>query len=459
MDTRIRWALTGARRCVAVLMAALLAGAALIVASAAPAQAAARLSVSSSLGGAVASASGATTFTVSGSGFQALEGGFGGVYIGFGWVNGSNWGPSQGGATGRTYDYVPDDQSRNNQGYQTFVAFPGSETAGEAQGQMSKDGSFRVQMAVPGPEFTGAGGKRINCLEMTCGFFTWGAHGVRNGANETFTPVTFQTGAASADQADSAAETVAPAPAPSGRAASGRTEGARGRAAASRPAERAAVGAQGGAAPVESAEPGAPAASGGDAPAADAPAAATGGTTFSTAGVIEVDRKSARAGGAMGFAAAGFWPGEQVYVVLGEGIAAVGPVLAGVDGEIAGVITLPEDLEAGTHEIRAAGAGSGIEAVERFPVRVDIAQTSSSAGLSASLSWVFLAIAALALLAAGAFVIRRRQSGAPSGDDGDPDPAWGDLVDTGGYAGPAHDGSGYPTAGHPTTLLKEEDQR
>ena len=459
MDARSRSTPGAARRMLAAFVAVLLAAAALTVASAASAHAAARLSVSSSLGGAVASTSGATTFTVSGSGFQAIDGGFGGVYVGFGWVNGSSWGPSNGGATGRTYDYVPDDQSRNNKGYQSFVAFPGSSTAGEAQGTMSEDGSFRIQMSVPGPTFTGAGGKRIDCLTMTCGFFTWGAHGVRNGANETFTPVTFRAGAASADQAASPAETVAPAPAPSGRAASGRTDGGQGRAAAPRPAERAAVRAQGGAMPVDSAEPGAPAVSGGDAPAADAPAAATGGTTFSTAGVIEVDRKSARAGGAMGFAAAGFWPGEQVYVVLGEGIAAVGPVLAGVDGEIAGVITLPDDLEAGTHEIRAAGAGSGIEAVERFPVRVDIAQTSTSAGVSASLSWVFLAIAALALLAAGAFVVRSRQSGAPSGDDGDPDPASDDLVDTGGYDGPAHNGSGYSAAGHPTTVLKEEDQR
>ena len=468
MDTRSRSAPAVARRMLAAFVAVLLAAAALTVASAAPAHAAARLSVSSSLGGAVASTSGTTTFTVSGSGFQALEGGFGGVYIGFGWVNGSNWGPSKGGSTGTSYDYVPDDQSRNNQGYQTFVAFPGSETAGEAQGQMSKDGSFRVQMTVPGPEFTGAGGKRIDCLTMTCGFFTWGAHGVRNGANETFTPVTFQGGAAPAGEQAAEAFAEPGTPAAAGRATSGRAAQA-GRAGSRTPvaAPAQALGAQ--ASAVDPAAPAtdgrAPAEGGGDAPSADGPVDATGGTTVSGAAVIEVDRKSARPGGAMGFAAAGFWPGEQVYVVLGEGDAAVGPVIAGVDGEVAGVIVVPADLEAGTHEIRAAGAGSGLEAVERFPVRVDITQTAaSSAGLSGSLSWVFLAIAALALLAAGAFVIRRRQSGAPSGDDGDPDPAWDELVDPGGYDGPVlddpvHDGSGYPTAGHPTTLLKEEDQR
>ena len=156
--------------------------------------------------------------------------------------------------------------------------------------------------------------------------------------------------------------------------------------------------------------------------AADGPVDATGGTQLSGAAVVEVDRKSARPGGAMGFAAAGFWPGEQVYVVLGEGDAAVGPVIAGVDGEVAGVIVLPEDLEPGTHEIRAAGAGSALEAVERFPVRVDIAPAASSSGLQSSFKWIFLALAALMLLAVGALVIKRRQAAADSeSPDGDTD--------------------------------------
>ncbi|MBB1024576.1 hypothetical protein G6019_09055, partial [Dietzia sp. DQ12-76] len=181
-------------RIVAVLTLALLGTSVLAVLTQATAHAAARLTASSSLGGAVASTSGTTGFTLSGSGFQAVEGGFGGVYVGFGWVSGSGWGPSNGGATGRTYDYVPDEQSRSNQGYQAFVAFPGSSTAGEAQATMGSDGSFRVNLTVPGPTFTGAGGKSIDCTKVTCGFLTWGAHGVRNGANETFTPVTFRAG-------------------------------------------------------------------------------------------------------------------------------------------------------------------------------------------------------------------------------------------------------------------------
>lgn len=300
------------------------------------------------------------------------------------------------------------------------MAFPGSETAGEAQGTMSKDGSFRIQLTVPGPSFTGAGGKRIDCLEMTCGFFTWGAHGVRSGANETFTPVTFQGGAAPAaeqGQAPSQAPVSSQAQAAAGRATSGRPSQSGGRP-AGRAAEAVPVQAQGASAPGDSADA-APAGSGPvEAPEGAAPVAATGGVTVSSAAVIEVDRKSARPGGAMGFAAAGFWPGEQVYVVLGDGLAAVGPVLAGVDGEVAGVMVLPEDLEAGTHEIRAAGAGSAIEAVERFPVRVDIAPAAASTGLQGSMRWIFLTLAALALLAAGALYVRRRHAAAdgPEGE-------------------------------------------
>lgn len=97
---RVRPAEELARRLVVAAVVALFGAGILTVATAAPAQAAARLSVSSSLGGAVASSSGPTTFTVSGSGFQAIDGGFGGVYVGFGWVNGSSWGPSKGGTTG-----------------------------------------------------------------------------------------------------------------------------------------------------------------------------------------------------------------------------------------------------------------------------------------------------------------------------------------------------------------------
>lgn len=462
------------------LVVVLMVSSALALLTPAVANSAARLSVSSSLGGDVASSSGPTTFTVSGSGFQAIDGGFGGVYVGFGWVNGSNWGPSNGGATGSTYDYVPDVQSRENKGYQAFVAFPGSSTSGEAQGAMSSSGSFQIQLTVPGPTFTGAGGKRIDCLTMTCGFFTWGAHGVRNGSNETFTPVTFQAGASAAageTAPTTAAETAASAQSGraggNGRAAAGAREVADAQA---QPGRAQAAQQSGSPAPAGDAGARTPAASGGS-PAADQPADALDRPTVRTAAVVEVDRQAARAGGAMGFAAAGFWPGEQVYVVLGEGDAALGPVIAGVDGEVAGVIVLPEDIEAGTHEIRAAGAGSGLEATERFPVRADIADTAASAsGFAGSLKWIFLALSALALLALAAVVVTRRQAAAADadlqGDDdgndfGSPtDPQAGPGIDAGAaqedYASaatpfphPAMAGGAAPT----TTAFEKKDLR
>lgn len=431
----------GSRRMVAMTVAAVVAALGMVAVSAGTAQAAARLTATSSLGGAVASTSGPTTFTVSGSGFQAVQGGFGGVYVGFGWVDGSNWGPSKGGATGTSYDYVPDEQSRSNKGYQAFVAFPGSETSGEAQGTMGADGSFRISLTVPGPTFTGAGGKRIDCRQVTCGFLTWGAHGVRNGANESFTPVTFQGGATPAASAEAAAPAQAsPDQATAGRAATARSGQSGGRAAGRAEAvtvEAPSGGAASGGAVAEdqAAE---------NAPAAPAPVATGGGTTVSAAGVIEVDRKSARPGGAMGFAAAGFWPAEQVYVVLGDGLAAVGPVLAGTDGEVAGVIVLPEDLEAGTHEIRAAGAGSAIEAVERFPVRVDMAPAATSSGLGSSMKWVFVALSTLVLLAAAAAFIRRRQRTAGPGEQD-------------GGDGPADGGTPGPDSGEPCAYAQADD--
>jgi hypothetical protein len=471
-------------RILTVLAVALLGTAALAVLTEAPANAAARLSASSSLGGAVASTSGRTGFTVSGSGFQAIEGGFGGVYVAFGWVDGSGWGPSKGGSTGRTYDYMPDEQSRSNQGFQAFIAFPGSSTAGEAQGTMGADGSFRVNLTVPGPTFTGAGGKSIDCTEVTCGFLTWGAHGVRNGANETFTPVTFR-GGASTPAAETPAAEAPEANAPAGRPATAGRAAVRSRAgapaqAASAPGAGSPQQQAGSEAGVGGADTGTGGGNAADGATTDGvPAAAPGGTTSA---VIEVDRKAARPGGAMGFAAAGFWPGEQVYVVLGDGDAAVGPVLAGVDGEVAGVLSLPGEMEPGTHEIRAAGAGSGLEATERFAVRTDISPTAGSSGLSRSAGWVFLALAALALLAVAAVAVNRRilaksgervtaeadtaDAGAAEGDTAEADTA---EAGEGDPLGPTerddHPLTPYPhpaMAGHSdqtTTVLEQRDPR
>ncbi|MBF0688817.1 MAG: hypothetical protein IR158_13760 [Cellulomonas sp.] len=142
-----------------------------------------------------------TPLQVTGSGFQVVTGGFGGLYVLFGWVDdpaGGTWRPSQGGATGTDLRYAVDDAARDNAGYQVFVAFPGSQTAVEANGgTFGEDGSFSATVTVPGARFAAldaAGGTtEIDCLQVTCGVLTIGAHGVENATNETFTPVTFAT--------------------------------------------------------------------------------------------------------------------------------------------------------------------------------------------------------------------------------------------------------------------------
>src|SRR5690606_12663304 len=108
--------------------------------------------------------------------------------------SGGSWAPSRGGVTGEDYLYVPDSESKDNQGYQRFVAFPGSETEYAANGgEVAADGSWSVSMSIPGPTFaavdrTGAT-RTVDCTDVTCGILTIGAHGVTNANNESFTPV------------------------------------------------------------------------------------------------------------------------------------------------------------------------------------------------------------------------------------------------------------------------------
>ncbi|MEA5364117.1 hypothetical protein VA596_31605 [Amycolatopsis sp., V23-08] len=170
---------------------ALVAG--LLLANASPAQAAgARVQVSP----ATADPDYATTLTLRGSGFQSVPKGYGGIYVLFGWVADGPWPPSKGGAAGATYRYVPDKESKDNRGFQRFVAFPGSDTASSANGgQLSADGAWSTQLVVPGARFrsTDRDGKvvDVDCLTVRCGLITVGAHGVVNANNETFTPVGF----------------------------------------------------------------------------------------------------------------------------------------------------------------------------------------------------------------------------------------------------------------------------
>lgn len=166
----------------------------------------AQVAVVSELGEAVASPDGPTTMQLGGSGFQSIEGGFGGIYVLFGWVSGEGWQPSAGGSFGATYRYQPDAAAADNSGYQKFVAFPGSTTQGEANGStLAADGTWATELVIPGPVLTvtdAAGAEiELDCRVETCGIITMGAHGVVNPNNETFTPVSFEASGGSGGEA------------------------------------------------------------------------------------------------------------------------------------------------------------------------------------------------------------------------------------------------------------------
>ena len=193
-----RVASRASRATVAVLAATTLAFGGL-VASAEPASAAPRVSVTvadrSGLSG-VADSTYLTEVRVSGSGFQSIKNGFGGIYVLFGWAD-SSWRPSQGGRTGVDYRYVYDDET-NPVGYQLFVAFPGSSTEYAANGgHIAEDGSWSATMRIPGPRFQAydrsGNVSTVDCTQVQCGIMTIGAHGVINANNESFTPISFQS--------------------------------------------------------------------------------------------------------------------------------------------------------------------------------------------------------------------------------------------------------------------------
>lgn len=152
----------------------------------------------------------ATSLQVKGTGFQSVPKGHGGIYLLFGWVADGAWQPSQGGAAGETYRYVKDKETKDNNGFQRFLAFPGSDTGSAANGEIAANGTWSATLVIPGARFKAADrtGKivDVDCLKVRCGLITVGAHGVVNANNETFTPVTFAVPKAPATQA------VAPPP-------------------------------------------------------------------------------------------------------------------------------------------------------------------------------------------------------------------------------------------------------
>ena len=186
--------------------------------SSAPAYAAtAQVNVSSR----VLSGNGASTISLAGSGFQSIKGGFGGIYVLFGYAS-ANWRPSQGGVSGSDLVYVPDSETKQNAGHQRFVAFPGSATGTEANGGViAANGTWQTTLTVPGPTFAAIGpdgsSRTINCRTVRCGVITIGAHGVKNPQNETFTPITFAAAPAPAP-VKTTAPTSRPTAAPPSRA-------------------------------------------------------------------------------------------------------------------------------------------------------------------------------------------------------------------------------------------------
>jgi hypothetical protein len=410
---------------IGVVLAALLFTA---VHTALPAQAAARVSVSSDLGGAKASISSPTRVSLSGSGFQSVQGGFGGIYVLFGWTaSGDSWRPSKGGMTGSDYRYVPDSETKDNQGYQRFVTFPGSSTAGAANGgELHADGTWNAEMIIPGPVFDSVdrdgATQRVDCREVTCGIITVGAHGVKNPSNETFTPIEFVGDPAQTGQQAAGSSTEQAAGA-SGQQATG--SGSQGTTSGS--AESGADGADGtstteGATPTDagaSAEgtPEVAAAQEGETSTTDGAEAAVPGAGEPTIGLLSTELEQ---GDVVSFTAQGFDPGEQIVATLDLGTGAAGPYQAGQYGDVAGTVPLPTDLRPGTHVLSLSGAGSGstarvsftVNAAPEAPVEGAIGDTGLTWWTLALLIGIGIAAVVLLMLVVSALtaLLRRRRA-------------------------------------------------
>ena len=319
---------------------------------ASPASAAAKVSVRNAQGTAAIDPTHMTRLTLSGSDFQSIKNGHGGIYVLFGAIKGT-WKPSQGGKTGENYFSVPDSESKNNSGFAKFVAFPGSDTASSANGgEISDDGEWSTSINVPGARFKtlDRDGKAttIDCREMTCGVITIGAHGVANAKNETFTEVAIDDLSASSSTAT-------------------------------------------------------------DTPTADPDAAEE--PVSSGRPDLTIDRASARPGRIVAFSATGLQPGAQVNATFADGLAAAGPLTVNSAGEVAGLIELPTTVKTGTYELRLVGKGAMPST--RFAVTAPT-ETSGLAGRAAGagvMPSAFATAGFLALLGAVGFgVIRWRRS-------------------------------------------------
>lgn len=349
------------------------------LATATPAEAAPRISVVSSLGHAKASASGPTSVTVSGTGLQSIPKAFGGIYVTFGYVkNTGGWRPSQGGKAGRDFFYIADAQSKNNQGYQRFVAFPGSSTADSANGgTISASGSFKLKMVIPGPTFSAestTGSKtNVDCRQVQCGIITFGAHGVANGNNESFTPLSFGAAKTAAGNTRSEANGTNAAQT---QTAQQTTAGSSGATTQQVPQDQGNVVGNELGNTERAPETGEP-------QAIDTiPQAVTSGKPL-----LGIEQKTVVAGRTLGFTGRGFAPGEQVVGTLAAGITAAGPITAGTFGEVAGVVQIPSDMAPGTHKLKLAGAGSGASVESEFSVMANPAALVPAANENSDGVW------------------------------------------------------------------------
>lgn len=327
--------------------AALVAGMLLVPA---PAQAAGKVTVANEFGKAEADTTYSTKMTVRGTGFQSIKNAHGGVYVAFGTVNG-NWRPSKGGKTGTNYLYVPDSETKGNKGFMRYVAFPGSDTASAANGgTLSADGSFNVELMIPGTSFTAYDRNNkpatVDCLKVQCGIITIGAHGVPNGNNESFTPVTFTKIFNDQPAAAPSEESEAPAKKKRVKAA------------------------------------------------------------------VKVDQRTAVQGRVLAFTGTGFTPGEQVLALLDDGAAAAGPITVSQNGDLAGVMQIPAAASVGTHTLRLSATTSGTEVEQNFAIGADPELANASADTQETdwLPWAAAALAFVVFLASVTFSTLRIRS-------------------------------------------------
>lgn len=388
----VRTVSAASRRTVVTLVAALLVTG--LVAST-PASAAGRITIDSELGGARVSLHGPTTISVRGSGFQSIQGGFGGVYVLFGWVDdpsGGSWRPSAGGQTARDYLYVPDTEARDNQGYQRFVAFPGSSTSEAANGgELSADGTFSFDMVVPGPTFEArdrdGNVQSVDCRQVQCGVIAIGAHGVVNANNETFAPVEFVE--SGGGDTTSGGGGTSESPSVTTQEAAGDAAGTQTAPDEAAPQDDAPAGDDDGVTVDDAVE-------------ADADEVTEADEDDATEEIVEpgtatvgVEQTTIIAGRVLAFTGQGFAPGEQVVATLSAGVAAVGPITAGQFGEVAGALTLPADLRPGSHVLRLEGAGSGEAPEVTISVMADAANLATDEPADDGGLWTWLSIGAI----------------------------------------------------------------